>query len=526
MGLAGFGEGQAQQDRGASLVAARGDGTVAVSRLRVTGSTVFPAETLRALLAPEEGKELTLAEIEALAGRITALYRGAGYVLARAYVPPQEIRDGVVEIAVVEGRIGAVEVRGGTRYDPEVLRSYLAPPAESPAFRLGRHERGMLLLNDLPGFEVKSTLKPGAEPATTDIVLDVEKDRLITGSLDANNYGSRLTGRERFSLSLNLNNPFGWGDTASFRGMMSRNVGDLWFVRFSYSLPLGTLGTRVGASFTRLESQVGAEFRDLGLLGAGDVVSLYAVHPFLRSRNFSVYGQAGFDYKDFQTDVLGTPISKDHLRVLSLGGVVEAIDPWRGANTVSLTLHQGIGGFLGGLRGGDDPNTSRAGAGGTFTKLTGEATRVQSLMGPTSLFGKVGGQWAAGRLVSAEQFIIGGNGAVRGYPIAEAAGDHGYTATLEFRWNAPGFSEVPAFWGKRWGEILQVFGFVDHGLVAVIDPLPGQQSTTRLTGAGAGIRFGIPDNFHLKLEYAKPVGKARPSDGREDVFYFLATKWF
>ena len=85
---------------------------VTVSLFRVTGATVFPPEKLHTLLAEAEGRALTLAQIEGLAARITAFYREHGYILARAYIPAQEMRDGVVEIAVLEGRVGRIEVNG------------------------------------------------------------------------------------------------------------------------------------------------------------------------------------------------------------------------------------------------------------------------------------------------------------------------------------------------------------------------------------------------------------------------------
>jgi hemolysin activation/secretion protein len=523
--LSGYGVGRAQPAPGPAILAPE-EAKVLVSRFRVTGSTVFLPEELQALLADGEGKALTLTEIEALAGRITAHYRRRGYILARAYVPAQEIREGIVEIAVLEGRIGEIRVEGAKWYSPDYLRSYLAPVEAAPVFKEDRHERGLLLLNDLPGLAVKSVLKPGAELGTTDIVLNVEKDRLITGSLDANNYGSRFTGRERFGLSLNLNNPLGVGDALSFRGVVSIKGDDLWVIRSSYIAPLSSWGTKVGAAYTHVEAQVGEQLRELDIFGAGDVASVFATHPFFRSQAFSLYGQAGFDHKNFETTVLGERANRDRLRVLTFGGSLDAIDGWRGVTNVTATAHQGIPGFMGGLRLDDDPNASRQGASGRFTKLTMEALRLQQLVGPTSLFLKAGGQWASSPLVSPEQFTVGGMGTVRGYPLAEIAGDHGYTLGAEFRWNAPGFSEMPAFRGKRWGEILQFFTFVDHGSATVIDPIPGQARKRELTGGGIGLRFGIPDLFHLKVEFAKPVPKPDPSDGLDNVIYFQYVGWF
>jgi hemolysin activation/secretion protein len=529
--LAGRGEAYSQQ----APIPSSGSDSVTVSLFRVTGATVFPPEKLHELLAEGEGRALTLAQIEGLAARITAFYRERGYILGRAYVPAQEMRGGVVEIAVLEGHVGRIEVNGVRWYDPDYIRSYVQLAPESRAFELGRFERGMLLLNELPGLEVKSALQPGVEPGTTDVVLDVEKDRLVTGSVEADNYGSKATAYERFGVALNLNNPLGIGDGLAFRGLTSREGGALWLARLAYTVPINTLGTKVGAAYTHVAvgTDVGSAIGLVDIHGAGDMGSLYALHPFVRGRALSIYGVASFDYKDFKNEFTSNQlqvVQKDRLRVFTMGGSLNSIDAWRGANSLSLNLQQGVGGFLGGLKGDNDSHASRLGAGGTFTKLTGEVARLQQITDTTSIFFKATGQWASTGLVATEQFIVGGQGTVRGYPVAEISGDNGYAVTGEFRWNAPGFADVPAFLGKKWGEILQFFIFIDHGRATLLDPQPGERRNRWLTGAGIGVQMGIAQNSFLKLEFAKPVIKPidgrPPSDGLDNRVYFLAAKWF
>ena len=508
---------------------------VLVSRFVITGVSVFSQDRLQALLAPAQGQELTLADLEGLADRITSLYREHGYILARAYVPAQEMRDGVVQIAVLEGRVGKIDINGLRHYNADYLRRYVEPRSSEHVFQANDFERGLLTLNDLPGLSLKSTLKPGAEPGTTDIVLDADKDRLITGALDSNNYGSPETGYERFGVSLNLNNPLGLGDLLAFRGLTSTIGGALWLTRISYTIPVGTLGTKVGAAYTHshVGANVGAVVGDINVRGDGNIGSLYVVHPFLRSREWSVYGQMGFDIKNFDNNFASQPgvqPQHDNLRVFSVGSFVDAVDRWRGANNLAISLFQGIGNFLGGMDGINDPNASVPGAGGTFTKITGEFSRAQQITTYTSIFLRVGGQWASTTLVAPEQYIVGGQGTVRGYPVAQFSGDRGYALTGEFRWNAPGFADRPAFLGKRWGEILQFYAFIDHGGANLIDPPEGQTRSQTITGAGVGAQIAIPDNFLLKLEYAKPmnnvVGGATPSNGLNNYVYFLAVKWF
>ncbi len=502
-----------------------------VTAFRFSGVTAFGLEELSALVRDAVGRQLTLADLEALAARITAKYRARGYLLARAYVPAQDIANGVVEIAVSEGRIGQVHVNGARRYDPAFLQAHVQPDSDPPLFEARSFERGLLLLNDLPGLEVKSTLAPGALAGTTDIVLDVEKERLVTAAIEANNYGSRETGYERFGLSLNVNNPFGWNDTFGIRGLVSRKGDALWFARGTYGLALGPSGTRLSLAYTHVNAEAGVQeaVGSINVTGSGDIGSSAIVHPLVRRRALSLFAYAGFDISNLENrsavEDVDEVTGEDRLRVLNIGATLSVVDGWRGASAVSLTLYQGLGGFLGGLKSDDDPDASRPGAGGTFTKLQGQVSRLQEIWGPVSLYVRAAGQWASTDLVAAEQFFIGGVGTVRGYTLSQFAGDNGYTLTGEVRLAAPGFSDVPALLGKTWGEIFQVYGFVDTGWARLKQPLPDERVSQHLTAVGAGLSLSVVDNFLLNVEYARPVGP-RSLDGRDNVVYFRTVKFF
>jgi hemolysin activation/secretion protein len=145
--------------------------------------------------------------------------------------------------------------------------------------------------------------------------------------------------------------------------------------------------------------------------------------------------------------------------------------------------------------------------------------------GPVSLYVKVAGQVSDTDLVAAEQFFIGGVGTARGYALAQFAGDNGYAVTGEVRLAAPGFSDVPAFLGKTWGEILQLYAFVDNAGAWLKRPQPGERRDQFLTSVGAGMTVTVAQNFLLNVEYARPVGP-RSSDGRDNVVYFRAVKYF
>ena len=78
--------------------------------LRLNGVKALSNEELQSITAPYIGRNVTLGDLEGLAQAITARYKERGYFLAQAVVPVQTVRDGVVEISVIEGRLGKVDV--------------------------------------------------------------------------------------------------------------------------------------------------------------------------------------------------------------------------------------------------------------------------------------------------------------------------------------------------------------------------------------------------------------------------------
>ena len=98
-----------------------GEATVKVTQIKFTGNTVIETSELEGIVAPAIGKVLTLRELNEVAGQISEYYAVKGYILAQAYLPPQEIRRGVVEIAILEGKVGKIGVSGNTQYESSTI---------------------------------------------------------------------------------------------------------------------------------------------------------------------------------------------------------------------------------------------------------------------------------------------------------------------------------------------------------------------------------------------------------------------
>jgi hemolysin activation/secretion protein len=169
-------------------------------------------------VADAEGKELSLPQLQALADRLSEHYRARGYLLSHAYVPAQDVRDGTVEIAVVEVRVNTLSVKNAAGVGGMALAP-LARIDTSKVLEGASLERALLLLSDLPGMAVQSTIRPGAQSGTSDLEVDVAPGKRYDGSIDFDNGGSGTSGRYRLGGLLNVNNPLNIGDLLSLRAI-------------------------------------------------------------------------------------------------------------------------------------------------------------------------------------------------------------------------------------------------------------------------------------------------------------------
>ncbi len=360
-------------------------------------------------------------------------------------------------------------------------------------------ERSLLLLQDTPGIEVKSTLRPGASTGTADLLVDVHSAPLISGSVDADNYGNRFVGEYRLGGTLNLNNPLGLGDRLTLRAMGSEQ--DQRYGRIAYQLPLGPWATQVGVAHSDMDYQLGKDFEDLDAHGNARITSIFALQPLVRSRDFSLYGQLQFDDKRLKDDIdLFDQKSDKRARVTiaSLTGNSRDTLLGGGVNSFALAWSQGRLNIDGAAAQRADDLT--AGTAGRFHKLNPSLVRLQRLSERFSLYTQLQGQWADGNLDSSEKLYLGGAYGVRAYPQGEASGDQGWLANVELRYAL--------------NEAWQLSTFADHGQVRLNKNTWIDEDNHRsLSGAGVGARWAA-HGWQISAVAAWRLGNA---DAESDV---------
>jgi hemolysin activation/secretion protein len=488
------------------------EATINVTAFRFTGNTSLSEAVLMPLVAGEAGKPMTLTLLRDLAQKVQSYYRARGWFLAQAYIPAQTPRNGVVEIAVLEGRIGQVTVNVADgapmsqAYADALAKRYIR---NGDLITENGLEMPLLLLRDVPRIDAKAVIDPGAATGSADVVINVAKDpsaQVISGRLELDNYGNRVSGITRIGAEVNVNNPFGFGDQLSVRGLraLRSDDGANSFGRVGYMVLVGSMGTRLGISAARLGYELGGDFAGLGANGVANVFGANVVQPLVRRKDENMFAELVVEHKKL-TDRLEKPTFSEEERTLSsarlqLSG--DLIDRWAGLNVYSISATRGRSRINDQVRLGLDQAPNGANTEGNFTKLLYGFERLQQFF--PGLYGKlsVSGQVANRNLHSAEKFALGGESTVRAFPVGSIVGDQGYTATAEMRW------AIPLLQANRFTVVNTVF--YDVGRVTVNHDnsrLDEAINSRRISGFGVGMNIGYADRTQLRVSAAWPRDK-------------------
>lgn len=485
---------------------------IVVKRLSVSGSRAYPEAELLALTGFSAGSELSLADLRAMAAKIADFYHSKGYFMAQAYLPAQDIKDGAVTIAVLDGRYGKVTLRNQSKVSDALANGLLDGLDTGDMVSVEPLENRLLLLSDLPGVQVKSTLVPGASVGASDLIVDLTPGQRVSGSVDADNAGNRYTGANRIGATVNLNDPTGHGDVATLRVLTSGS--GLNYARIAYQTQVGR--AKAGVAYSELRYKLEKEFAPLGANGRAQIASVYGNYPLIRSRNTNLYAQLDFDAKRFHDRVDSTSSVADKSARVLIGSLVGDHRDTLGAgaqNNFALTWTSGeIDLQTAALRAAD---AASACSNGRFNKLGLSAARLQRVTETLSLYGAVNGQLASKNLDVSEKMELGGMYGVRAYPEGEAYADQGYVLNLEAR--------------MALSARTQLIAFADHGSVTTNkDAWTSGPNRRTLSAAGIGLSWTDTNNVVVKAYYAHKLGneKALSAPDAAGRFWIQAVKYF
>lgn len=482
------------------------DVKINVTGFRFSGfAEIITEEELQTLVRPALGMTLGLAELKKLTAEITDYLRSKGYLLSRAYLPKQEIVDGVVHIAIIAGQVQDVpdlRISEQSRIKPQILAEMASAGAPSgKALQQPQLERSLLLMNDLPGISARSILESGETPGSTRITIEAQEGPLLSGAVSVNNFGNRYTGALQAVGRGSANDISGYGDQLSLTATRARGLKK---AIASYSLPLGVAGLKVQTSYSGLAYELGKDMTILDGEGTAQSLNISLSNPVLRSRRLSLWQMLQYEARALDDRMGGARIKKRFLDILTLGISINAYDRFGGGGLTNFNTALNIGTID--LRFAADAVTDAATARseGHYSKLAFSLSRLQRLNQEFSFFGFFSGQLACKNLDSSEKYILGGPAGLRAYPVGEATGDEGFSFSTELRYDLP---------DKFVSSNLQLVAFLDAGQIRQHDtPWTNSISSATgknsywLSGAGVGINLDRPGKYGIHTSYATPLG--------------------
>lgn len=458
-----------------------GQPAVTAVKFEFVGNTLLDSDVLSQLTRGFLNKPLSLAQLRQVSDKVQQAYSEAGWMV-HVFLPVQEIDGGKVKVQIVEATLGKVVLAGD---DPRVSRTQLesvvsAQLQSGAPIRNAQLERALLLLGDTPGVLTTANFMQGQQPGQTDLLVNVVNKPATSGSVGLDNMGSKLTGIERLTATVNVASPLGLGDLVTVSGLKTSGSD---FIRSAYSVPLGSNGWRVGAHASSMNYQTLApnDFR-----GQASTYGVDWSYPILRSRTRSVYFNGAWDQKAFRNDAAGTVTSDYRIQVANMMLSANAQDAWAngGISSMAVGLTQG--------QVSPAPLLSDVSTQGQYRKFQLNVARVQTIT--PSLSGNVSWQMqrANKSLDGSEKLYLGGAYGVRGYPMSEGAAQEGETLALELT--------------QQLSKDVSISGFYDWGRARNPDATEVALRQYSLRGYGASVSWQVLNQMQVKATAAHRLG--------------------
>ncbi|MBN2058793.1 MAG: ShlB/FhaC/HecB family hemolysin secretion/activation protein [Deltaproteobacteria bacterium] len=475
------------------------------------GDTLIPSAALHDITDEFRDRELTLEEMNEVADRVTLAYQEEGYILARAYIPEQEIEEGILKIAIVEGEVGEIRVTGNKYYDERVIKRNFEQQLKHGVIRESLIEEGILLAKELPASETRIVLEKGEKPGTANLALQTEDRFALEWKFDANNFGSEYIGRERYGTSVEITDPW-WGSTLSFRGVAGNHRDMSTLGSLELDMPMPEVSTSLNFRYINGLYAIGQNLVDLGLEGETRISGFGIRQPIWRTRNKNLTFSLSRERKKTVNLLMDDVSSVDEVKSYQATLDYDSLDRFLGKNLFSISYHRGN------IK--QDPiiDLSRAGVSNRFNRTTVNLARIQKIYGNTNIMLRASGQKTHDVLLPIEQLAIGGYGTVRGHETSIFLGDSGYTLSAEIM-TAPPFIADKVIFGQRVAQMAQLAAFYDYGEVYNTEHQPGEFYKKRLSGYGAGFRLFYKDLLTLKFDVGLPYSEAIA--GEDSRFYYI-----
>ena len=474
---------------------------------------------------------ITLGTIETVADRITQFYRERGFILAKAYIPQQQVRDGVVTLTLLLGKLGEVQVNDNEHYNKRIISSVFDDALTLPVTN-DITEENIYLINDFPGLSVLGFYEPGSQVGDTRLNLNVKSEQKYEANVRIDNHGSEGTGKNRLYAEGIANNLAGIADKLQVSALNSFSPDNTtyWQVKYSFNLFSPKWRFELG----KTENQFLVSENETSALAQRELSGI------------TTQSDAKLSYKlkrtrveNYTLDLAWDEVFSDLQLGNFTGAASNTIDD-KVTNTTlkfnfdvlqeaSKILHQGdisitSGEFLLGASGEQEEKYQILRSNYTLLSFVNiPFTDIQ-----TRLIMRSSLQYSETPLSSVSQFSLGGPTRSRAYAVDLFSADQAVSLSVDWVFDLPGWMDFNVTDVTSLKDYTQPLLFLDASIgKRLAAKLDESDEKGRAINLGLGFRIFYLKNFQGNLQFAFPVSskfgdslELDPDDGVNVLFDF------
>lgn len=478
--------------------------------IKFSGNTIFSDKELNKYIQNLVGKTIYISDVFNAVNDINKLYYTSGYFTSFAYVPPQKITDNIIEVNIVESKIGTIEVEGNKYSKVSYLKNNILATnglKEGQIFNAYNIRRSLNNINEKDYMKGQISVEEGAKQNLTDIKLRVAERYPLSFNVAWDNGGNSLVGRQRNIMLLSQNNLFGLGHSIYGGTILANGTTG---VMAGYKMPIGKYGTELQFDYSFANVNLKEDQTANRINGRAKTFSLRAVQPIFSNNKYEIKTDLGMDLTTVTSsqDSTNTTISDYKLAVARHGINFKEYDN-KGVFVSRYETSFGVP-ILGATQ--DDYgyfDHSDTAPKSNFLKFKLDLTRLQKL--PKECYGifRVTSQYSPNNLYPTEQILLGGVGSIRGFEPGNCTADLGVNGTFELRSPVPGLKKILPKKLEGFDKNVKLGYFYDWG--AFSQQHTGVQIngvSNFLQSVGTGIHVNVTKNLVASVEIAMPIGSS------------------
>ena len=406
-----------------------------LSKIVVEGATSVPLSELSALFSQATGRRSSLSELNGICTKITDLYRRKGYFLSRAYVPQQEVKDGVVVLKVIEARLSEIKLTNSSLANDDAILSRLSVAEVNAQISEKSIGHALAATAELAGVQIsRATVEPGATTGSTNLLITAIDKPRWTGSIYLDNNGALYTGRSRAGLSATWASPSEAGDTLSFNAITTTSAG-LTSGYLRYERPI-LVSSSLFAQLSQTDYKLGGTYAPLNAHGNALTAEIGFAHTLSQDLTHKLSTSIGIGHRDIEDLIDSSGSSnpkKDDFLSLALDYRKtinrSARNAFANLSAKATTGHLGFKDSSSLLQDTLGSNTQ-----GNYSKLELSADYTHPILTDCSLTGTIKNQFTINskNLDGSQKIGVSGQEGLRAFSSSELLGDNGLFAQLSF----------------------------------------------------------------------------------------------